>query len=120
MHQMLNAIIQHFGIAHASSASGAVAAGAFGIFFIFFILFEVVLWGLIIAGLVFWIFMIVDVVQRQNWENEQDKTVWILVVILAGYIGAIIYYFVIRKKLGPASASQSSPHKTVEPNKKNK
>ena len=50
-----------------------------------------------ILGLIFWIFMIVDVVQRK-FKNENDKIVWVLVVILAGVIGALIYYFVIAKE----------------------
>ncbi len=50
-----------------------------------------------ILALIFWIFMIVDVVQRK-FKHENDKIVWILVVILAGIIGAAIYYFVIKRE----------------------
>jgi hypothetical protein len=53
--------------------------------------------GLFIAGLVFWIFMIVDVAQRQ-FPNHDDRVLWILVVVLAGFIGAIVYYFVVKHK----------------------
>ncbi len=89
--------------AHAASGStGAVGAGVAVFFILIIIVFQLVIWGLVIAGLVFWIFMLVDVVQRENWEHENDKTTWILVVVLAGAIGALIYYFTVRKKLGPA------------------
>lgn len=93
--------------AHAAS-SGEIAGGALVVMFVLFILlFEVAIWAVAIAGLIFWIFMIVDVTQRQNWEHESDKTTWILVVVLAGAIGALIYYFTVRKKLGPANKKPS-------------
>jgi|SRR3989344_3680395 len=46
---------------------------------------------------VFWIIMIVDVATRKFKEGN-DKIVWILVVILASWIGALIYYFVVYMK----------------------
>lgn len=64
----------------------------------------IVLFGLIwisilaisILSVIFWILMIVDVSTRK-FKNENDKIVWILVVVLAQVIGAIIYYFVIKR-----------------------
>jgi TctA family transporter len=104
---MVEALQGFIGTAQASStseaAAGSAAAGFVGLFFIVFVLLQMFIWGLAIASLVFWIFMLVDVVQRTNWENEQDKTTWVLIVVLAGIIGALIYYFSIRKKLGPAN-----------------
>jgi len=68
------------------------AEAAFGLLFIpIFLMFFVVM----ILLLIFWIFMIVDVAKRK-FPNENDKIVWILVIVLAGWIGAIIYYFVIK------------------------
>lgn len=97
--------------AHAASNAGDVAAAGFAVVFIILILlFQVVIWGLAIAGLVFWIFMLIDVVQRENWEHENDRVTWVLVVVLAGAIGALIYYFSVRKKLGPANQSHSAKH----------
>jgi len=49
------------------------------------------------AILAFWIWMIVDVAER-NFSNDQDKIAWVLIIVLAGLIGAIIYYFVVKKK----------------------
>ena len=46
---------------------------------------------------VFWIIMIVDASQRK-FKSDTDKVVWILVIVLVGIIGALIYYFVIRIK----------------------
>lgn len=48
-----------------------------------------------ILATAFWIWMIVDCAKR-NFKNENDKILWILVIVLAGIIGAIIYYFVIK------------------------
>lgn len=45
---------------------------------------------------IFWIIMLVDVASRK-FKND-DKIVWILVVILVGIMGALIYYFVIYRK----------------------
>jgi hypothetical protein len=61
-----------------------------------------------IVGLVlfiFWILMLVDVFKRTNWKQPNDKTIWIVVVILLGYLGAIIYYFAVKRSLDKASKS---------------
>lgn len=69
----------------------------FGIFFGLLWLFWIIIIGLFIGLFVFWIMMIVDVAQRKFPEQNQQLT-WILVVVLASYIGAIIYYFVVKRK----------------------
>lgn len=90
----------------ATSSGGAAAGVAVGIFFIFIMIFYLLMLAAGIAGFIFWILMLVDAAQRTNWETENDKLVWILIVVLTGIIGALIYYFMIRKKLGP-----NHPHK---------
>lgn len=64
------------------------------------------LWLLIMAvsigGLVFWVVALVDVVRTPDavWQAiRNDKTPWIIVVAIAGWIGALIYWFVQRPKL---------------------
>lgn len=52
---------------------------------------------LLIGGFVLWIFMLIDCAQRK-FKKENDKVVWILVLALAGVIGAIIYYFAVKHK----------------------
>ncbi len=52
---------------------------------------------LILIGIlffVFWIIILVDAVMRK-FKESNDRLIWILVVILAGFIGALIYYFVV-------------------------
>ena len=52
----------------------------------------------VMAILAFWIWMLVDCVQRQFPPAEQNsKIVWILVIVLAGWIGGLIYFFVVKK-----------------------
>ena len=55
-----------------------------------------------IAGFVFWIWSLVDAIQRPDseWEQAgQNKLVWILVLIFIGFIGSIIYLLVARPAL---------------------
>ncbi len=77
--------------ASANAVSGGVVAVIFAV------------WGVLVIGgillLVFWVVMLIDVLKRTNWKQESDKTLWILLVILLGYLGAIIYYFAIKRQL---------------------
>jgi hypothetical protein len=69
--------------------------GAIIVVLLFFLI-PAVIFCLVIASIIFWVFMLVDVVNRK-FKQESDKTLWLLVVILTGLIGAIIYYFQIKK-----------------------
>jgi hypothetical protein len=57
-------------------------------------------WVLVVGGIVFavtlafWLWMLMDCAQR----DFRDKAVWILIILLAGILGALVYYFVIRRK----------------------
>jgi len=51
--------------------------------------------ALVILSIIFWIFMLVDSVKRKYKENN-DKIVWVLIIVLVGLIGAIVYYFVVK------------------------
>jgi hypothetical protein len=68
-------------------AGGAIAVGA-GIAIFFFILF--------LASVVFWIAMLVHAVSKPI----TSKAVWILILLLTGIIGAIVYYFAVKKEFG--------------------
>ena len=54
--------------------------------------------------LVFWIWMLIDCVQR-NFKKENEKIVWILIIIFAGIIGTFIYYFVVKKEIKNSTRS---------------
>ncbi|MBD3253057.1 hypothetical protein GF386_04960 [Candidatus Pacearchaeota archaeon] len=51
---------------------------------------------LLILGFIFWIFMIVDCANRK-FRDENEKIAWIMIIVLANIIGAIIYYFLVKK-----------------------
>ena len=44
---------------------------------------------------VFWILMLIDCVKR-DFKKDNEKLVWVLVIVLLGFIGATIYYLVVR------------------------
>jgi len=92
-------------ITSCSSEEAAIATGstvALGLAVIW-ICFIVVFWLIGIFLFVVWIMMLVDCVKRDNSEfpnaGESTKTMWLLIIILASGVGAIIYYFVVRKKM---------------------
>ena len=51
----------------------------------------------VIGSFVFWIWMLVDCVRRDYKKND-EKLIWVLIIVFAQIIGAIIYYFVIKRK----------------------
>ncbi len=65
-----------------------VAAGMFGVFFLFWL-------AAIVIGLaltIFWVLELIDVCRRE-FRDSNTKLLWILVVVLAHGLGALIYYF---------------------------
>jgi len=51
--------------------------------------------ALAIAGFAFWIWMIIDCAKR-DFKQDNEKVVWIIVVVILGAIGAAIYYFAVK------------------------
>ncbi len=53
----------------------------------------------LVIGLAFfavWVWSLIDVI-RSDFKGENDKLIWILVIVLAGILGSVIYFFVGRK-----------------------
>jgi len=71
--------------------------GAFSLFGLVFIGFWLLIAGASIFLVVLWIWMLIDVLKR-DFKEENDKIIWVLVVVLTHWIGALIYYFTIKKK----------------------
>jgi len=59
-----------------------------------------------IAVLIFWIWMLVDCARRK-FRNDVEKIVWIVVLIFATWLGAFVY-FVVVKSLNPKGLARSS------------
>ena len=51
---------------------------------------------LLVMG-IFWIWMLIDCIKRE-FSGSNEKVVWILLIILTGILGAIIYFFVIKRR----------------------
>ena len=49
----------------------------------------------ILGAIVFWVWMIIDCAVNEP-GGSRDKIVWILVILLAHWVGALVYYFVRR------------------------
>ena len=50
-----------------------------------------------LATTVFWIIELVDCL-KSDFKGPNDKLIWILVLILAGPLGALIYFFIGKKQ----------------------
>lgn len=52
---------------------------------------------LIMIGLtIFWIIMLIDAIRR-DFKNDNEKLVWIILLVVIGQIAAIIYYFAVKR-----------------------
>lgn len=49
-----------------------------------------------IIAFVFWILMLVDCIKRK-FKDDIEKIVWVLVIIFTNIVGALIYYFIVKK-----------------------
>jgi hypothetical protein len=50
-----------------------------------------------IAGTIFWLVELVDVLRRQ-FADSTTKLIWVIVVLIGHFVGAVIYYFVGRSQ----------------------
>jgi len=59
---------------------------------LFGFLFLLLMCGIGIGGTVFWIWMLVDCAKNEPRKGN-DRLVWVLVIALTHFVGALIYYF---------------------------
>lgn len=52
----------------------------------------------IIFSIVVFIMALIDIVQRENWKEENDKVMWLLLIIFVP-LAQFYYYFVTKKDL---------------------
>lgn len=80
-------------------ATGAAIAGLAGVW----ICFAVVAWLVGVFLFVVWLIMLIDCARRSNTDfpnaTENTKMMWLLIIILTSGIGAIVYYFMVRRKM---------------------
>ncbi len=54
-----------------------------------------------VFGIAFWLWMLIDCLKRPDnmfkFGGNNAKLIWILVIIFTGLIGAVIYYFLIKR-----------------------
>jgi len=67
------------------------------LFFLFIIILQILMVAIGIAAMIFWILMLIDVVTRE-FPNPNDKLMWVLLIIFTHSIGALVYYFLVKKK----------------------
>ena len=72
---------------------------------------------LFIAGLALWIWALVDAIQVRDDAMYQSgsKLIWVLVIVLAGVIGAIIYLVAGRPKPDAAPGQPPAPSGSLPP-----
>lgn len=51
---------------------------------------------LVLGLFVFWVWTIVDVVKR-DFTNNNERLVWLLLIILLGFVPSLIYYIVVMR-----------------------
>ncbi|MBI2798550.1 hypothetical protein HYX70_04660 [Candidatus Saccharibacteria bacterium] len=92
----------------ASTAAGTAAAGGIlGVVLIFWILFLAIALGFFI----FWVVMLIDAFKRTNWQDEGQKNLWLIILIVSIFVGlawlaALLYYFIIKRALDKGAAPQ--------------
>jgi hypothetical protein len=52
---------------------------------------------------------------NRNFKKEDEKTMWVLIIALTGIVGALIYYFMVKRK---AKSRKSSKKASKKPSKK--
>lgn len=66
------------------------------IFFPFIVFFGLIGFILAIGSFVFWVVMLVDAIQRK-FKDPNEKIIWVLVIIFTHIVGAIIYWFLVKR-----------------------
>ena len=48
-------------------------------------------------GFLFWLWMLLDCVMKESNQGN-DRVVWVLVILLANFLGAVLYWFIRRPR----------------------
>jgi hypothetical protein len=100
----LLSLVQLAEVSSSGSADNAAAGAVVGLAILPFILiwllwiaFVILIFVLVIGGTILWIFMLIDLMQRQ-FPNKDDKVIWLVILLFTHWIGALVYYYVGRKQ----------------------
>jgi hypothetical protein len=58
---------------------------------------EILIIGVLLLGIPFWIWMLIEAATKERAES-QDRIIWVLVVLIGGFFGALVYFFARRPK----------------------
>jgi hypothetical protein len=95
-------------LADACSAMGPVEVGSILVAsFIGILLFWFIIFFLFLAGAIFWVWMFIDCLTRENYRDQNDKVVWVIVLLLASILGAVLYFFLVKRRLGNRPVSKA-------------
>ena len=82
----------------------ANAFDLFGVMFsggMLFMVLTFILWMVmaffIVVGIAFWIWIMLDCIRR-DFPDQNHKLIWVLVVWFGGFVGAVIYYFMVKRR----------------------
>jgi LPXTG-motif cell wall-anchored protein len=53
---------------------------------------ELLILLVVLPGIAFWIWMLIDCAMQEP-DTGNTKIVWVIIIVLAGFIGAVIYFF---------------------------
>jgi prolipoprotein diacylglyceryltransferase len=71
------------------------------------------------ACLVFWVWMLVDCIQKKEFYtvHENGQLVWILILLFGGVIGAALYYVLEKRKAPRQTDRMPKPGERNSPNR---
>jgi hypothetical protein len=96
--------------AGAAMAWLATMFGFMGVMWAFYCV--LLIFGLIVF--VLWLWMLIDCLKRDDFPNENDKLLWAIIMLLGGWIGALLYYFIVKRKMDAGVVSETVPEQIPE------
>lgn len=76
------------------------------IFPIFYFFIWIIIMAVSLGGFVLWILMLIDLMRRDVKDfppgQSDPKLIWLLLILLTSYLGALIYYIMVYRKHGKA------------------
>lgn len=92
----INVLAQSYDIVPTENIYPNIIGGLIGVALVFFIYGCFVLFWIIYT--VIWVLSLIDIIGRDNWKRDNDKLIWVLLIVFIPLIG-VYYYFFHRKNL---------------------